>query len=232
MMRLSDGVITYTQSHCTEVGAILRKKSIQAAPNAVVGRRECYPASNEHGVKEDLIYVGRLVAAKKPRLLVEGFRLARQRLQFNGNLMIVGEGPERAALEDLVSEYNLKDCVFFYGQISDTAKLRQLYADALCSVSPGYAGLSVIQSFAFGVPMLVADSEPHSPEIEACHPDFNCVYFKSDSEADLADKIGDFQRCRQKWINLNGEISSWTADNYTFEAMAQPFLRFARSAKT
>lgn len=231
MMKLSTGVITYTQSHREEVRVILGKKYIQAAPNAVLSSHECYPASNDLGVKQDIIFVGRLVAAKKPRLLLEGFRLAQEIHRLEGNLIIVGEGPERVLLEDMVRKHRLQDSVLFYGQLSDIKKLRDLYATALCSVSPGYVGLSAIQSFAFGVPMLIADAEFHSPEIEACIPDFNCMYFQSDSAVDLARKLDEVQRSREKWIALKERISSWTADNYTFEAMAQPFLQFAESRK-
>ena len=66
----------------------------------------------------------------------------------------------------LVEELGIGDKVNFAGWIDNPDSLRQFYSKAFCSASPAFAGLGLTQSLGFGVPMVVADDEPHSPEIE------------------------------------------------------------------
>ena len=73
------------------------------------------------------------------------------------------------------------DRVRFAGHVSDFETLSSYYWNALVSVSPGYAGLSLIQSHWFGVPMIIARDEPHAPEIEAAIEGENAVLVTSDS---------------------------------------------------
>jgi hypothetical protein len=75
--------------------------------------------------------------------------------------------------------------VQFPGVIQDVAALAALYARAHCSVSPGFVGLALTQSLGFGVPMVIADGEPHSPEVEMAQSG-TAVFFARDSVADLA----------------------------------------------
>ena len=111
------------------------------------------------------------------------------------------------------------------GHIQDTSVLRKLYGSSFCSVSSGYVGLSATQSFSFGIPMIVSKDEPHSPEIEACQAGFNCKFFQTDNVDDLACKLSAFYSEREHFFRLRNQISEFTAENYSFEAMRDTFIQ-------
>lgn len=164
MRRLAAGTVLYSYDSAAQARRELPSQPVWVAPNALYPRSQLGPA----GASEPptfVLYVGRLVAEKRVDLLVEGFTLsslpaARHRL------VVVGEGPEEERLRRLVSERGIDTSVDFLGSVRDADELRRLYSRALCSVSPGYAGLAVTQSLGFGVPIVVGADEPHAPEIE------------------------------------------------------------------
>jgi glycosyltransferase involved in cell wall biosynthesis len=172
-----------------------------------------------------VIYVGRLVPEKKPRLLMEAFaRAAREgTLPTDATLLFVGEGPERPALESLVMAAGLDPRVKFAGHVVEIARLREFYATALCSVSPGYVGLSATQSFGFGVPMLVADGEPHSPEIEACQEGVNTRFFAANDSGSLAKGLVDIFAEKPLWLQRREAICQQTREHYSLDRMADTF---------
>ena len=124
----------------------------------------------------------------------------------------------------------LADRVVFEGHRGTIDELRPLYRDAIASVSPGYVGLSLIQSIGFGVPMLFARDEPHSPEIEAAIEDENVRSFPSDSPKELASLLVSVARERAAWLARREEISGWTRANYSVEVMVAAFVSALRLA--
>ena len=139
--------------------------------------------------RRSIVCIGRLIADKKVDLLIRAFALAAPRLPAEMKLEVVGEGPERQKLEDLADELGIRDRVEFAGSIYDQAHLAPIFNRSLAAVSPGYVGLSAMHCLAFGVPMLVARDEPHSPEIVAIEDGVNSVLFQSDSADELADTL-------------------------------------------
>ena len=100
------------------------------------------------------------------------------------------------------------------------------------SVSPGAVGLSIVQSTAFGVPMIVARDEPHGPEIEAAREGENSVLVESDSPAALAGALREMAAQRDRWSARRGEIAADCAARYSAEAMAERMLEAIRAAMT
>jgi glycosyltransferase involved in cell wall biosynthesis len=98
-------------------------------------------------------FVGRLVAIKNVRTLVEGFARALDR-QPNMFLLIAGDGPQRARLEQLVDELGIAGRVRFAGWLRD---LPSLYATldvcALSSLNEG-TPVALIESMAAGKPVV------------------------------------------------------------------------------
>lgn len=183
MRRLSNGTVLYGYDSVPFALAELPGSPVWVAPNSLYARDALTVPANE-GPYTSVLYVGRLVSDKKVDLLIRGF--LRSDLATRGvQLVIVGEGAERKALADLVSELGGNASVTFLGQVADVNDLRHLYEDALCSVSPGYVGLSLTQSLGFGVPMLISRDEPHSPELELARIG-GVEFFETDSPLALA----------------------------------------------
>lgn len=68
------------------------------------------------GGRMTVLFVGRLVPFKLPEVLVQSF--AKSPLLQRHRLVIVGDGPERPRLEQMVQEQNLSHCIELKGTIS------------------------------------------------------------------------------------------------------------------
>ena len=103
-----------------------------------------------------LLFVGRLAAVKNLSTLIRAVALAAQTLP-TLQCWIVGDGPERAALEALSAELNASANVHFWGQRLDP-EIFFSAADAfvMSSVSEGLP-MSLLQAMSLGVPSILTD---------------------------------------------------------------------------
>ena len=180
--------------------------------------------NREPGKAKNFIYVGRLIPSKKPMLLLEAFAEAVEGLPTDCELIYAGDGPLKTILQIRSQELGLQTRVKFEGHVSEVGKLGELYSTAIASVSPGYCGLSLIQSLGFGIPMIIARDEPHAPEIEAAVEGVNSRMFVSDSRVSLAKTLLDFAKDRDVWIARRAQIASWCAERYSVEVMSAGLL--------
>jgi glycosyltransferase involved in cell wall biosynthesis len=218
LRRLADVFVAYTESEARELRTKTPGARVVAAPNALYSRSEMGAAGGEQ-LPDDFIYVGRLVAEKKPRLLVEAFLAVHGQLPPETRLVVVGDGPQRAELEKLVDAGGGDEIVRFEGHLADPEALRSRYGRAVASVSPGCVGLSLIQSLAFGVPMIVSRDEPHPPEIEAAVDGVTSVMFETDSVEDLGRTLLTMMSERDVWASRREELARLCADRYSAEVM-------------
>jgi glycosyltransferase involved in cell wall biosynthesis len=225
-LRLGSCFVAYTNTQEKLLKSHYPWLQTYVAPNACIASQDCSFSLLKSEELNRIIYVGRLIEQKKPRLLLEAFRAITEKKEVPDSveLCFVGDGPERAQLESLTQTYGLVERVTFAGHVSEIDQLRVFYASSFCSVSAGYVGLSATQSFSFGVPMLVADKEFHSPEIEACREGFNAQFFNSDSVEDLGRALREMYHEREYWAGRKEMIVEWTKTHYSFEAMCATFV--------
>lgn len=228
MVRLADGCIFYTRGQADKFRSVHSNynKPVGFAPNSVLFEKEVCPVDI---VGADFCYVGRLVEEKKVMLLLDAFLLVCQKGNTESMLHIVGAGPQLSLLKRKLEGSQYQHRVVFYGQQSDPVFLKRIYEQSVCSVSPGYVGLSITQSFSFGRPMLVAKNENHSPEIEIFSETVNGYYHISDSSVDLALKMALMYENRDTWAGKSQFIASDIANNYTYERMAEGFMKVVNS---
>jgi len=91
-------------------------------------------------------------------------------------------------------------------------------------VSPGYVGLSLIQSLGFGVPMLIARDEPHAPEVEAAVEGENSFMFESDSVSALAELLVTMADDRASWLARRPALAESARRTYSIENMVRSFV--------
>lgn len=139
--------------------------------------------------RDSIIYVGRLIRAKKVHLLLLALGMLEKRGEDYPRLTVVGVGPEWDRLRRLSDDLGISSQVSWIGESYSNSDLASLYNSAMASISPGYVGLSAIQSLGFGVPVIFADKEPHSPEIEALIPGNNSIKVTSDNAEVLGETI-------------------------------------------
>ena len=217
MRKLAHGTISYTYEDRAKALTDLPGAPVWVAPNALYRGADMIPsAGKQEGERTDVLYVGRFVPAKKLLLLLRGFALASADAPEMG-LKLIGGGQDEPAMKSLADELGITRKVEFCGWEDDVSALRDAYQSAFCTVSPGFAGLGLTQSLGFGVPMLVADREKHSPEIELKESG-GVVWFAADSPKSLADEI------KLQWTRRhalpNVALSEYTRERYSAEAMA------------
>ena len=223
MRLLGNIIIVYTKTQQNELKERMSSKKIYFASNSLYRLDEMKTNYSDSSIN-NMIYVGRLTESKKPLLFIKGFHKIYDKLPKNIKLFMVGDGPEKKKISQYIKQNNLLSNVEVFGHEDDYETLKKLYSSSLFSVSPGYIGLSVTQSFGFGVPMIVSEHENHSPEIEAVKEGENAIYFQTDNVDSLCEKMYQMYEYRDKWINKRNNIVKDCQTNYSIEAMSLPFI--------
>jgi glycosyltransferase involved in cell wall biosynthesis len=138
----------------------------------------------------DVIFVGRLIDEKRVDLLLQAVALLCRR-EMPVRCAIIGDGPERAALEAAPARLGIADGVVrFLGRVPDSDVARHLRAARILvmpSLREGY-GLAVAEAQAAGaVPVVVRG--PFSAASELVHDAVDGLVVDATAEA-LADGIG------------------------------------------
>ena len=138
-----------------------------------------------------LVFIGRLIKTKGADRLLDVFGALRaKRVAY---LLVVGDGPERQAMEARVAREALAD-VHFLGALPAWADSAPYLYAADVMLMPGYLGLAVNHAFAFGLPV-VSQTAPdpairfHSPEVAFIEPGKNGLLAPSDDPAALLDAV-------------------------------------------
>jgi len=104
-----------------------------------------------------LVYIGRLIGLKRVDQIIE----AMHESQFQGGLLVVGDGPERAALQNLVETLGVPRVSFAGYQREPWSGIIQ--SDVFVSASSREGEpLSVVEAICRRVPMLLSDIPAHN----------------------------------------------------------------------
>lgn len=144
-----------TLNNAVDTSALAREVSRLRSADPMAVRRSLGLGSGPVG-----LFVGSLYAQKRLDLIVDAaIRIRRSIPDFR--LAIAGGGPMAGWLQARVA--NL-DWVHLLGPVHGERKAAAL-AVAEVMLNPGAVGLSIVESFAAGVPMVVAATDNHGPEI-------------------------------------------------------------------
>jgi glycogen synthase len=121
------------------------------------------PAIDSGSGLPTVVFLGRLVEDKGADIAVR----AMHALKGIANLNIVGDGPQRPALENLARELSLEETVHFFGQVSDDQR-GQMIANAFAMVVPSrheeLFGMVAVEGALSSLPV-VAASRGGLPEV-------------------------------------------------------------------
>lgn len=131
-----------------------------------------------------MICTGRLNKLKRIDLLLEAMSLLLDE-GLSTSLLLVGDGPEEAALKAMALDRGLS--VHFFGPCYEEERLAELIMSANLTVSPGQVGLTAMHSLAYGVPVVTHDDvQNQMPESEAIIPGKTGDLFRHGDVMDLA----------------------------------------------
>ena len=153
-----DALITYSQLGAGQYRAAgFPSERIFVAPNAVAPRPN-HPAPlrlpNFKDGKPLVLFVGRLQARKRLELLIKACAALPAALQ--PRLVIVGDGPEHAALKALAAQ--VYPSTEFTGA-REGAELDAYFDSADLFVLPGTGGLAVQQAMSHALPVIAAEAD-------------------------------------------------------------------------
>jgi glycosyltransferase involved in cell wall biosynthesis len=227
LMRWTDAVAVNSQAvkaFYTHQG--IPREKLHVIPNAVtpaepVGDRAAL--RKEMGVREEsfvLGFVGRLWPQKRVDDLIwaaDILRLAEWPIE----VVIVGDGPRRAALERFVENMKEQDAVLFLGQRSDARRLIAGF-DALVLPSD-FEGMPnvVLEAMAAGTPV-VASRIPGTTEVIADNE--TGLLFEAKRQSDLARKIQRLLEEPGLGARLAENAKKVVAEEFTVEAMTKGYV--------
>ncbi len=149
-----DALIAYSQRGADEYAALgFPCEKIFVAHNAVAAPPSSAPDHRPETVDRfTILFVGRLQARKR----VDDLLKACAQLGSKPRLVIVGDGPEREALESLAAE--IYPSAEFIGA-RHGAELKPYFTAADLFVLPGTGGLAVQEALGYGLPVIVAQGD-------------------------------------------------------------------------
>jgi len=171
---LADTVVAPSPSIRDILVEIGVQKPVHVIPNGVVTENFRYPerplSKTRLGYAETdvlSVYVGRLSEEKNLETLLESFNVARKQVP-SLRLLLVGDGRQRAELEQLAADLGLHDRVRFYGEtpfamVPNILAAADIFASASRSeVHP----LTAIEAMAAGLPVVAPNAPGFVESVE------------------------------------------------------------------
>ncbi len=215
-----DGIIAYSRRGASEY----RREGVPAERIFVAMNAAARRPANQPPLKpphfEDrpkVLFVGRLQARKRLDLLFEACAQLPDALQ--PHLTIVGDGPERQALENLARQ--LYPATRFLGDLRGSA-LQEAFNWADLFVLPGTGGLAAQQAMAHGLPLIVAEGDGTQEDL--VRPENGWLVPADEAAAlreALKEALSDPARLRQ----MGRESFRLVCEEVNIEAMADQFVR-------
>jgi glycosyltransferase involved in cell wall biosynthesis len=162
--RWADTILVNSKNSEQEVKTILPslRSKVRLIHNPVVVEEQVVSTAALEPVPV-VLASGRFARQKDYPTLLRAFEVVRR--SRSAKLIILGDGPDRAQIEDLILELNLQDSVELAGNVSDTM---QFYTRAsvfvLSSRWEGFPNV-LVEALAAGVPVVATDSRGASREI-------------------------------------------------------------------
>lgn len=214
--------ILYTESAKKEfINKGVSEKKLFVANNTidVEIRYKCFNELN----KSNILFIGSLNKRKQLDVLLMAFKEIIHDIPKSINLIIVGNGEEKDKLNTLIGELELNDRVFMKGKITSNKLLLDFYKKAIVNVSFGQAGLSVLQSFGYGVPFITKVNAISGGEKTNIIDGYN-GYFCEDTVESLKSKLLLIIGNKELAKELGKNAYDYYSEKCTIKNMAKGFI--------
>lgn len=108
------------------------------------------------GAPYEVLFIGRLAAPKRPDLLVEAYQLLDSGVQAQLRISIIGDGPQRSALETQIKQAECEDNIVLRGALLRDevfGTLRRAHALAFLSDWEAFP-MTILEAVASGIPVI------------------------------------------------------------------------------
>jgi glycosyltransferase involved in cell wall biosynthesis len=182
------------------------------------------PIPDFSNIKVNFIFIGTLYKKKRVDLLIKSVKQLHGEGFQSANLIIVGNGEEKGKLENLVLEIGLDKSVFFLGEINNEVDLQAIYNKALLCISPGQAGLTVLQSMAAGVTFVTSKDAITGGEIDTIENGVNGIVYDG-SLSTLYEIMKDSLINPSKYIEMGKAARLKYETEFTLDTMVNNFMK-------
>lgn len=184
---------------------------------------ECQTIYNTEKKANTILYVGRLLKLKHVETVIETAKLLNKD-GFDFTVTIVGEGPEKENLENLVKNYEVADCVDFLGSKTHEEVLKIMQKNSIFMFTSDYnegwgavlneamsCGCAVVASSAIGsVPFMITHNE-------------NGMIYKYGNNENAYEAVKTLLTDSQK-LKILGEKAKETIASYDYKTAVERFL--------
>lgn len=170
-----------------------------------------------------VVFCSRLIENKAVPFIIKSCLLARKKIK-NLNLIIIGDGPARESINDMTKE---KNWITLTGALYGSEKAAVLLLADMMALPSG-VGLSILDGFAAGLPILVADFNNNGPEIAYFEDGKNGIYtsITHESYSKAIIRLCSNPDLLQKMKNYSSE----TATRFTLQNMVNNFSTGIKNA--
>ena len=183
VLNRSYGFLAYMPRGLSVVPDNIRPRSIAVINSVMVSN-----AKNLFKVSRKIVFLGTLTPRKRLDVLLRAVSILNQTGE-RWNVMVGGDGPERERLENLAKDLSIQGAVKFVGRLGGDAEKSDLFDGAFLSVLPGQAGLSVLESFAYGIPVVASAEAETGGESDNVIHNKTGILLRSQSPKELAQII-------------------------------------------
>ncbi|ELK8588959.1 glycosyltransferase family 4 protein [Vibrio vulnificus] len=181
-----------------------------------------FPISNNRNTskceKKHILFVGSFDERKGIPILIRAFKKLTMKMP-DVSLVLVGDGDVYNEVKEEIHVLGLTERVNMVGRINDPEELSRYYEEAFVSVSYSQAGLSVLQSLAFGVPFITHRDSISGSEKYNIIDGFNGYFV--DNENDLVARLTDIIGDLSNRVEISDNAYRWFEENCTIENMAR-----------
>ncbi len=235
---LSEGAIAYNDVGKKNIEDMMKKRiKVISVKNCINDDEYGYnqptsPASSKQGINGiSVLFSGRLTKEKRLDILIEALSILKmQHIRFN--CILIGNGDEKAALQELIHKRQLAGLVQLTGE-KYQQECYPFFNSSDLFVLPGKVGLSIIHGLSYGLPVITSDKlEIHSPEYEIIKKGYNGDFFHRLDSKDLAAKIVLWSRRIEeegKDIIKKRCVASIVDGGYTSASMQEKMIDFFKT---
>lgn len=172
--------------------------------------------------RDSILFVGTLYRQKGLDELIEAYDMAKKECGKLPVLKIVGKGPEKDAIQQMINELNLQDDIELCGPIYEEEQLKDYFLRATICVSPKQAGLSVLKSFGYGVPFVTRTNAITGGEKSNIINGHNGILY--DSTKELANIIRTTETEPERFREMSSNAREYYINNASPQKMARGVL--------
>jgi glycosyltransferase involved in cell wall biosynthesis len=166
-----------------------------------------------------VLFTGRLTVHKGVEYLIKAAR------KINGEVLILGDGPERPYLEEMIKKYSLKNTrILGYMSPKEGIKYREFYRRADVYVAPSVwdepLGLVILEAMAAGTPVIVTRKGGITSIIK---DGYNGFLVRARNSQEIADKVNLLLSDENMRLRMAQKARRTVEEKFTWEEVAGRF---------